>query len=117
MLLLPMSEGDPARSVGTAVLNQALADLQHYTPQFIAGLVLRAKEATELNSRKKLRDRWGEASDTRQGILDWVGTPDFSTVVDWSGLEESKVEKVFRDLIREQVVAVRPKKGGGLAQP
>lgn len=99
MLLLPQSSGDEACRVGTAILNQALIDLQHFTPEFIT----RAREriGTAISSKQKMRrmEAWALATDERHDICEWVGSTDFLTVVDWAGMDASKVAKVFTDLL------------------
>lgn len=94
---------DPVENLGTAILRQAMFDLEKTSPAHIAKIRAKVDEpgiSSELRSMR--RWRWGEASDMREELLEWLGSPDFITVVGWSGFEVEGVRKAFNDVLETQ---------------
>lgn len=93
---------DPVHSLGTAVLYQALADLKQNSPKHT--IRLRALcDDTNCSQKTRARriKRYNEAVDIWDELVEWVGSPDFFTVVGWSGFEVSNVRKVFDTVLAE----------------
>ncbi len=85
------------------MLRQALIDLDKTSPAHIAKLRARIEEpGISVELRSKRRGRWGEASDIRHELLAWLESPDFDTVVGWSGFEKAGVRKAFDTALAEQ---------------
>lgn len=87
---------DPVENLGTAILRQAMFDLEKTSPAHIAKIRAKVDEpgiSSELRCMR--RWRWGEASDLREELLSWLGSDDFKTVVAWSGFEFDSVKKAF----------------------
>ena len=94
---------DPVHNLGTAVLRQALFDLERMSPTTIARLRAMVDEpgiSPELRSKRS--ERWGEASDMRHELIEWLGTEDYNTVVGWSGFEPGGVRKAFDAVLEAQ---------------
>lgn len=94
---------DPVENLGTAVLRQAMFDLEKTSPVHIAKLRAKIDEPGISADLRYMRQwRWGEACDIREELLAWIGSEDFETVVGWSGFGVVEARKAFDATVKEQ---------------